>query len=578
MKRLGVYLGSYRKECILAPLFKLLEAAFELAVPLVVAALIDRGISGGDTGYILRMWALLIFFAAAGLVFSLTAQFYAAKAATGFSAALRRALFRKIQKMDFSTLDIIGTDTLITRMSSDVLEIQNGVNMFLRLLLRSPFIVFGAMIMAFTVDVFSALFFCVLIPCLSLIVYAVMKVTRPAYKRIRGRLDILTGRTRENLTGVRVIRAFNREGTETEEFAKENEELVFLQKKTGSVAALLNPVTYVLVNLFTAALIYSGALRVNSGILSCGAVVALVNYMAQILIELIKLANLIILLTKAVSSAERVGEILDIETDDDPAGNGFPGEKEGEAFISFDNVSLRYEGSGDMALDNISFKVDKGATVGIIGGTGSGKTSLVNLIAGFYTATEGTVRINGTDIRETGSFFLREKTGVVFQKSELFSGSIRDNLKWGDPEAGDDELIKALRASEAYDFVMEKPGKLGFMIEQGGRNLSGGQKQRLTIARALVRKPEILIMDDAASALDFATDARLRASIREMSGQLTVFIVSQRAASVRNADLIIVMEDGTVAGMGKHEELLASNDVYREIYYSQFPDEEERGK
>ncbi len=576
MKGLGSYLSAYRKECFLAPLFKLLEAAFELAVPLVVASLIDRGISGGNTEHILKMGGLLIFFGAAGLFFSLTAQFFAAKAATGFSAALRRALFEKIQRMDFSELDRIGTDTLITRMSSDVLEIQNGVNMFLRLLLRSPFIVFGAMIMAFTVDVYSALFFCVLIPCLFLIVFAVMKVTRPGYRKIRGKLDTLTGKTRENLTGVRVIRAFHREEAEKEGFSSENGELVSLQKKTGSVAALMNPVTYVLVNIFTVALIYSGALRVDNGLISRGAVVALVNYMAQILIELIKLANLIILLTKALSSAERVGEILDIKIRNTSGKQEFPPEREGEPFIAFDNVSLTYEGSPDKALENISFKADKGASVGIIGGTGSGKSSLVNLIAGFYEATEGTVRINGVDIKEIDSFSLRERTGMVFQKTDLFMGSIRDNLKWGNPGASDDELTEALRVSEALDFVMDKPGGLGFMIEQGGRNLSGGQKQRLTIARAMVRKPEILILDDAASALDFATDARLRASIREIAEYLTIFIVSQRAASVRHADIILVMEDGAVAGIGSHEELLRSNEVYREIYYSQFPDEEKK--
>ncbi len=576
MKSLFKYLKNYKKECFLAPLFKLLEAAFELVVPLVVASLIDKGIGMNDGTHILRSGGLLILLGVIGLAFSLTAQFFAAKAATGFSAVLRHELFKKIQGMDFTTLDLLGTDTLITRMTSDVAQIQNGVNMFLRLLLRSPFIVFGAMIMAFTVDVPSALIFVVLIPCLFIVVFLVMKITRPAYREVQSRLDGISRKTRENLTGVRVIRAFHREDRETEEFFELNKDLLSLQEKTGRISALTNPLTMVLVNLFTAALLYSSAIRVDAGILTQGQTVALVNYMAQILIELIKLANLIVLISKAVASADRVGSVIDMETSEDDAGLPFPAEKENKPLISFDKVTFRYKGSRGAALEDISLDVEKGMTIGIIGGTGSGKSTLVNLIPGFYEASEGVVRINGTDIKELDKTALRERIGMVFQKAELFSGTIRDNLKYGNSSADDEALTDALKAAEAYEFVKEKEGFLDFKIGQGGRNLSGGQKQRLTIARAMVRKPEILILDDAASALDYATDRRLRENIRRISGDLTMFIVSQRAASVRFSDLILVMDDGRIAGSGTHDELLKNNDIYQEIYYSQFPEEQTR--
>ncbi len=572
MRSLLKYLKAYRKECLLSPLFKFLEAGFELIVPLFVASLIDRGIALNDGGHILKMGALMIGFGVLGLGFSLTAQYFAAKAATGFSAVLRHELFSKIQKMDFATLDTLGTDTLITRMTSDVSQIQNGVNMFLRLLLRSPFIVFGAMIMAFSVDAPSALIFLALILCLFLVVFLVMKKTRPAYRSIQDNLDRISGSTRENLTGVRVIRAFHREERETEDFRAENDRLFALQEMTGRIAALTNPLTVVLVNLFTAALLYSSAIRVNMGDLTRGETVALVNYMAQILVELIKLANLIVLLSKAVASGDRVGGILDMDISREKTGLPFPAGKAGTPFISFQEVSFRYSGSGDNALSGISFDVYKGQTIGIIGGTGSGKSSLVSLIPGFYEASGGRVLINGVDIRELDRSDLRKRTGMVFQKSELFSGSIRENLKYGDPDGGDEELIRALKTAEAYEFVKDKPGFLDYMIEQGGKNLSGGQRQRLTIARALMRDPEILILDDASSALDYETDMKLRENIRKMSGSLTMFIVSQRASAVRNADLILVLDDGEIVGKGNHEELLKENEIYQEIYYSQLPE------
>ena len=574
MKELIKYLKNYKKECILAPLFKLLEALFELIVPLAVAALIDRGIGRNDTAFVLKMGGIMVLLGAAGLIFAITAQYYAAAAATGFSSKVRRALFSAIQTFDFETLDKTGTGTLITRMTSDVAQVQNGLNMFLRLFLRSPFIVFGAMIMAFTVDLQGALVFVVLIPVLFIIVAGIMRITRPAYRMVQSKLDGIAGRTRENLTGVRVIRAFHGEKREEEDFVRENDELVKMQERTGGISALMNPLTLVTVNLFTAGLIYVGAVRVDNGYITRGSVVALVNYMSQILIELVKLANLVVLLTKAMASADRVGEILNKERKGSGEKQGFPAENGRDPYISFDNVSLRYEEGSDLALENITFAVNKGDTVGVIGGTGSGKSSLVSLIPGYYTATEGSVRINGADIRDIDEKELRKRTGMVFQKTDLFSGSIRDNLLWGDPDASDRDLEEAVTAAQAAEFVNEKPGGLDYFIEQGGKNLSGGQKQRLTIARALVRHPEILIMDDSASALDFATDAHLRSGIREMAGSMTIFIVSQRAASVMHSDLIIVLDDGRIAGMGKHEDLLRDNEVYREIYYSQFPEEE----
>ncbi len=571
MKRLFKYLEKYRLECVLSPLFKFLEAGFELIVPLVVSFLIDEGLLKSDSATVLKAGGLLLFLAFAGLGFSITAQFFAAKAATGFAQCLRQALFDTITGFDFPTLDSIGKDTLITRMISDVTQLQNGVNMFLRLFLRSPFIVFGALIMAFTVDTVGALYFVVLIPILFLLVFLIMKATRPVYLKCQAFLDRISGRIRENLTGVRVIRAFHSEKKETEGFLNDNGELSSLQKKAGGISALLNPVTLVMVNLFTAGLIYTGAIRTNLGTLSQGQVVALVNYMSQILIELIKLANLLVLLTRAAASGERVSGILSTETGESSGGSVFPPETEGIPFIEFDNVSLSYGESRDLALENISFSVNRGETVGIIGGTGSGKSSLVSLIPGFYSVSSGALRINGRDINDLDPVSLRDRIGMVFQKSELFRGSIRDNLKWGNGDASDEVLNKALSAAQALDFVNDKPGRLSFLLEQGGRNLSGGQKQRLTIARAFVKDPEILILDDAASALDLETDAKLRKAIRDLSASLTLFIVSQRAASVMLADKIIVLDDGKAVGIGTHEELLTDNSVYREIYYSQFP-------
>ena len=579
MRSLYKYLLPYKKECLLSPLFKLIEAAFELAVPLVVASLIDGGISRGNSTHIIKMGLLLILFGGAGLVFALTAQYYAAKAATGFSAVLRSALFKTIQEMEPADLDRVGADTLITRITSDISQIQNGVNMFLRLLLRSPFIVAGAVIMAFTVDTGSALVFALLIPCLAAAVYLIMKFSRRGYRRIQEKLDRITGKTRENLTGVRVIRAFCMEEREKDEFLEMDRDYALEQERVGRISALMNPLTLVFVDLFTAALIYTGAVRVDAGLLTQGEFVALLNYMAQILIELLKLANLIILISRAAACGERVGELLN-EGEEKKKGVliPFPEEKAGEPFIAFDNVSLSYEGSGGKAIENVSFRVDKGAVIGITGGTGSGKSSLVNLISGFYPVTEGEIRINGRDIKEIDPGDLRDKVSTVFQKNILFSGSLADNLRWGDPDASDTELWEALRVSQAEEFVRKKEGGLSFRVEQGGKNLSGGQKQRLCIARALVSKPEVLILDDSASALDFATDLMLRTALREMENPPTLFIVSQRAASIMHSDLIIVLDDGRVSGMGSHSELLESSTVYQEIYYSQFPKEEHKGE
>ncbi len=575
MQNLFRYLKPYRTECLLSPLFKLIEAAFELIVPLVVASLIDKGIAANDGRYVLKEGLILILLGAAGLIFSLTAQFFAAKAATGFSALLRHSLFETLNEMDFSELDTIGTDTLITRMTSDVTQIQNGVNMFLRLLLRSPFIVFGAVIMAFTVDVRSALVFAVLIPCLAIVVFVIMKVTRPAYRKLQEKLDRITGKVRENLTGVRVIRAFHMEDRETEDFTGMDREYASGVERIGRISSLLNPLTLVLVNLFTAALIYTGAFQVDNGFITQGALVALINYMSQILIELIKLANLIILISKAVACADRVGELLTGENKRKNNTLDFPQKKNGVPYISFENASLRYEGSPEAALENLSFMINKGTVTGITGGTGSGKSSLVNMIAGFYAAAEGSVKINGRDIKDIDEKALRERVAIVFQKNTLFSGTIGENLRWGDPEATDAELWEALKVSQAEEFVRKRKGGLDYMLEQGGKNLSGGQKQRLCIARALVKKPEILILDDSASALDFATDLKLRTAIREMEKSLTVFIVSQRAASIMHSDQIIVLDDGKISGIGTHAFLLRENGVYREIYNSQFPGDAE---
>lgn len=581
MKTLLAYLKGYKKESILAPLFKMLEASFELFVPLVMAAIIDVGIANQDKPYIVKMCFVLIALGIIGLVCSITAQYFAAKAATGVGTGIRHGLFEHIQKFTFTEMDQLGTSTLITRMTSDINQIQSGVNLVLRLFLRSPFIVFGAMIMAFTVDVKAALVFVVTIPLLSLIVFGIMLVTMPMYKKVQADLEQVLLATRENLTGARVIRAFNKEEDETKRFEHANQILTDAQKYVGRISGMMNPLTYIIVNGAIIALIYVGAVRVDIGDLTQGQVVALINYMSQILVELVKLANLIISVTKAAACLNRVESVLAVKPDmnegdvrwksnfseaDRDLKNKIP-------VVEFSHVSLTYKGTSDTSLSDINFCAEKGQTIGIIGGTGSGKSSLVNLIPRFYDATDGTVKINGRDIKEYQTENLREHIGVVLQKAVLFKGSIADNLRWGKEDATEQEMYEALDISQAREFVDTKQGGLEFQIEQGGRNLSGGQKQRMTIARALVRKPEILILDDSASALDFATDAALRKSIKEMKNQPTVFIVSQRAASIQYADQIIVLDDGAMAGIGTHEELLKDCPVYQEIYYSQFPKE-----
>ena len=586
MKSLLIYLKNYKKESVLAPLFKMLEASFELLVPLVMAAVIDVGIANKDEPYIIKMCLVLIALGLTGLVCSITAQYFSAKAASGFGTGVRHALFRHIQNFTFTEMDTIGSSTLITRLTSDINQTQSGVNLVLRLFLRSPFIVFGAMIMAFTVDIQAALVFVVVIPVLSVIVFGIMLATMPLYRKVQSHLDSVLLTTRENLAGVRVIRAFNKEQEERERFEKENQALTDAQKFVGRISGLMNPLTYVIVNGGIIALIYVGAVRVNIGDLSQGEVVALVNYMSQILTELVKLANLIITVTKAVACGNRIGNILKIQPDmkegnrilsnaeicPDTAKDGGRSVKEIPA-VEFDHASLTYKGASGESLTDITFCAMRGQTIGIIGGTGSGKSSLVNLIPRFYDVTNGQIRIFGNDIRDYKIESLRSRIGVVLQKAVLFKGTIAENLRWGNESASDDELEEALEISQAKEFVDQKPGRLEFQIEQGGRNLSGGQKQRLTIARALVRKPDILILDDSASALDFATDAALRSAIRSMKGNPTVFIVSQRASSVQYADQIIVLDDGEAAGIGTHEELLASCPAYQEIYYSQFPKE-----
>ena len=575
MKQLLVYLTDYKKESILGPLFKLLEASFELIVPLVVASMIDVGIAGSNKGYIVKMCLIMAVLGLIGLICSVTAQFFAAKAAVGFATRLRHGLFAHIQSLSFSQMDREGTSTLITRMTSDINQVQSGVNLVLRLFLRSPFIVFGAMIMAFTVDVKAALVFVVVIPVLSVIVFGIMLISIPLFKKVQARLDQVLGITRENLTGVRVIRAFGEEEHEIRKFDEGTDALKHMQMVAARFSALMNPLTYVVVNGGLIVLIYVGAIRVETGLLTSGQVVALVNYMSQILVELVKLANLIITVTKAVACGNRIQSILEI-----PAGmeQGTIKEKEENAIsgtVEFDHVSLRYYEGGEEALTDIHFKANKGDVIGVIGGTGSGKSSLVNLIPRFYDVERGSVKVDGRDVREYSLEELRDKIGMVMQKAVLFHGTIRDNLKWGNEEASDDELWEALRIAQAEEFVLKKEKQLDEMIEQEGRNLSGGQKQRLSIARALVKKPEILILDDSASALDYATDASLRKALREMPGETTVFIVSQRASSLMHADTIIVLDDGDVAGMGTHEELLKNCQVYQEIYYSQFERKEE---
>lgn len=579
MKRLMMYLKDYKKESILAPLFKLLEAFFELMVPLVMANIIDYGISNRNMGYIGKMGLLLLLLGVVGLASSITAQFFAAKAAVGVSTKLRQALFDHIEDLSFTDIDKAGTSTMITRMTSDVNQVQSGINMTLRLFLRSPIIVFGAMIMAFTIDVKCALIFVVAIPLLSIVVFGIILSTIPMYKKVQSRLDQVLGITRENLTGVRVIRAFHQEAKEEERFRENNEALSAMQIFVGKISACMNPVTYVIVNGAIIALIYTGAVQVNIGNLSQGEVVAIINYMNQILVELVKLANLIVTMTKALACAERVASVFDIGAD--AAYVGAQNQKladkvdKSAPFLDFKHVSLTYQGAGAPTLQDMNFTVNRGDTVGIIGGTGSGKTSLVNLIPGFYPATEGEILLEGRDIKTMSDEELRGRIGVVPQKAVLFKGTIRSNLQWGKPDATEEEMWKALELAQASEVVEGKDGKLDATVAQNGKNFSGGQRQRLTIARALVRNPEILILDDSASALDYATDAKLRAAIRTLEDKTTTFIVSQRASTIRHADKIIVLDDGEIAGMGTHDELLKDCTVYQEIYYSQYP--EQRG-
>ena len=570
MKRLLKYLSDYKKESVLSPLFKLLEALLDLLVPVVVAAIIDIGINGGGGGAVaVRYTLLLVLLAAVGLGASVTAQFFAAKAAVGFAKQVRSALFRKIDTFSYSDIDTLGAPTLLTRMTNDINQLQNGVNMVLRLFLRSPFIVFGAMIMAFTIDAKAALIFAAVIPVLAAVVFAIILITIPKYRQVQEGVDGVLATTRENLNGTRVIRAFGIEQSEIDTFDRKNRALTKIQLFAGRISALLNPVTYVILNAAIIALIYVGALRVDAGLLTQGAVIALYNYMSQVLVELVKLANLIITTTKALASANRVADMLDR-----PASTEILPEHRAEtdSKVLFDHVTLTYHGAGEASLEDISFSAEAGQTIGIIGGTGSGKTSLVNLIPAFYRATGGAVYVDGLDACSYPPEALREKIGIVPQKAVLFRGSIRSNLLWGCPEASDETLTAALKAAQALDFVMEKGG-LDAPVSEGGKNFSGGQRQRLTIARALVRRPEILILDDSASALDYATDAALRRALRELPFHPTVFIVSQRTASVHSADRIVVLDDGRAVGIGTHEELLRTCGVYREIYESQYKKE-----
>ena len=574
MKKLLYFMKDYKKESVLAPLFKMLEAFFELFVPLVVASIIDDGIVPKDSGHIIRMCLLLLVLAAVGLTCSITAQYFAAKSAVGAATGIRYELFTHIQTLGYEEMDMVGTSTLITRMTSDINQVQNGINLVLRLFLRSPFIVFGAMIMAFTIDVKAAMIFVVAIILLSIVVFGVMFITKPLYKKVQSGLDTILGTTRENLTGVRVIRAFHQEQAEYNKFLAENEELTSLQKFAGKISGLTNPLTFIIINFAILVLIHTGAVRVSLGTLSQGQVVALYNYMSQILVELIKLANLIISVTKAMACFNRIQDVFHIE----------PSMKEGTKTVAaagnttpaveFKNVSFTYAGGGDHAVENISFKAMPGQTIGIIGGTGSGKSTLVNLIPRFYDVSEGEVDIAGKNIPDYTYGFLRNTISVVPQKAQLFAGTIRDNLTFGCPDATEEQIEEALAISQAKEFVDTKEGRLDAKIEQGGKNLSGGQRQRLTLARALVPQSDILIMDDSASALDYATDARLRKAIQDMKRKPTVFIVSQRTSSIQNADMILVLDDGKIAGQGTHEQLLKSCNIYREIYETQFKKEE----
>ncbi len=593
MRSLTVYLKNYKKESILAPFFKFLEVVFDLIVPIVIAQIIDVGIANHDNKYIVQRFFILILMAALGLASTITAQFFAAKASVGFATELRQAVYDHVQRLSFTELDTLGTDTLITRLTDDVNQIQNGLNMGLRLLLRSPFIVLGSMVMAFTIDFKCALVFAVAIPFLFLVVFVIMFLSIPLFKKVQGKLDTVTGLTRENLTGVRVIRAFCREKEAVAEFDTRNQELTKLNLFVGKLSALLNPVTYVLINIATVILIQKAGVEVNLGGMQQGQVVALYNYMAQMIVELIKLASLIITLNKSAACAGRVADILKVKsTMDYPAATTVSCSDSAqtpkdlttatadaslsETSIAFNDVTFEYSGAGAPSLSHISFSVKKGQTVGIIGGTGSGKTTLVNLISRFYDASNGTVLLDGQNIENYTRNDLRSRIGVVPQKAALFKGSIRDNLKWGREDASDEDLWQALTTAQGKEVVEGKPGQLDFMLEQNGKNLSGGQKQRLTIARALVKKPEILILDDSASALDFATDAALRKSLNRLDWKVTTFLVSQRSSSIQQADLILVLDNGTLAGKGTHAELLRTCDTYREIYFSQFPEERAR--
>ncbi|MDY4856783.1 MAG: ABC transporter ATP-binding protein [Candidatus Ventricola sp.] len=572
MKKLFVYFKGYGRECVLGPLFKLLEASFELIIPLIVASIIDRGIASGDGGHVARMVLCMAALGLVGLLAAVTAQYFAAKAAISFSTRLRHALMAHIQTLSYTELDTLGTSTLITRMTSDVNQVQSGVNMCLRLLLRSPFVVFGAMVMAFTIDVRCALIFAAVIAVLCAIVFSIMLVTIPKYRAVQGQLDSVTAATRENLNGVRVLRAFCKEDAETEKFARRNQLLTRMQLAVGRISASMNPLTYVVINAAVIALIHSGAVRVQLGTLTQGEVIALYNYMSQILVELVKMANLIILLTKAWACGDRISAVLSVQSSQQDGGRTFEDAQRGS--VAFEDVSLRYSGAGADALEHVSFSARPGETIGVIGGTGSGKSSLVSLIPRFYDATGGRVRVGGVDVRELKKDVLRDAVAIVPQKAVLFKGTIRSNLLWGNENATEQDLLDALTTAQALDVVEAKPGRLDEPVEQGGRNFSGGQRQRLTIARALVKKPDILILDDSASALDYATDASLRRAIRQMDSRLTTFIVSQRASSVRFADQIIVLDDGCVVGIGTHDALLADCPVYQEIYASQYGKEE----
>ena len=589
MRSLAVYLKNYKKESILAPFFKFLEVVFDLIVPIVIAQIIDVGIANHDNKYIVQRFFILILMAALGLASSITAQFFAAKASVGFATKLRQAVYDHVQRLSFTELDTLGTDTLITRLTDDINQVQNGLNMGLRLLLRSPFIVLGSMVMAFTIDFKCALVFAVAIPFLFLVVFVIMFLSIPLFKKVQGKLDTVTRLTRENLTGVRVIRAFCREKEAVAEFDTRNQELTKLNLFVGKLSALLNPVTYVLINIATVILIQKAGVEVNLGGMQQGQVVALYNYMAQMIVELIKLASLIITLNKSAACAGRVADILKVKsTMNYPSSSTYSTQTSkdlatattdaslSENAIVFDDVTFAYSKAGAPSLSHISFSVKKGQTVGIIGGTGSGKTTLVNLISRFYDASKGTVLLDGQNIENYTRSDLRSRIGVVPQKAALFKGSIRDNLKWGREDASDEDLWQALTTAQGKEVVEGKPGQLDFMLEQNGKNLSGGQKQRLTIARALVKKPEILILDDSASALDFATDAALRKSLNRLDWKVTTFLVSQRSSSIQQADLILVLDNGTLAGKGTHAELLRTCDTYREIYFSQFPEERDK--